>query len=170
MSPVQEEIFDIVDEADRVIGCAPRSRCHGDPSLIHRTAHVVVFHPDGKRILLQRRTWSKDIQPGKWDTAVGGHLDRGEDYVTAARREMKEELGLDSALPLRFLFHSRIRNSVESENVGVFSLVSEGPFTFQRSEIDEVRFFTREELTSCRLECTPNLLVELEELKRRGLF
>ena len=90
--------------------------------------------------------------------------------MTAARREMKEELGLDSALPLRFLFHSRIRNSVESENVGVFSLVSEGPFTFQRSEIDEVRFFTREELTSCRLECTPNLLVELEELNRRGLF
>ena len=51
-----EEMFDIVDEQDRVIGSAPRSRCHGDPSLIHRTAHVVVFHPDGKRILLQLRT------------------------------------------------------------------------------------------------------------------
>ena len=83
---------------------------------------------------------------------------------------MNEELGLDPALSLCFLFHSRIRNSVESENVGVFSLVSEGPFVFQRSEIDEVRFFTREELTDLHLECTPNLLSELEELSHRGLF
>ncbi len=165
-----EEMFDIVDEQDRVIGSAPRSRCHGDPSLIHRTAHVVVFHPDGKRILLQLRTKTKDIQPGKWDTAVGGHLDHGEDYEAAARREMHEELGLDPALPLRFLFRSRIRNSIESENVGVFSLVSEGPFSFQSSEIDAVRFFTREELETIRSDCTPNLLLELEELKRLRIF
>ncbi len=165
-----EELFDIVDETGRVIGQAPRSRCHGDPSLIHRTAHVAVFHPDGKRILLQLRTKSKDIQPGKWDTAVGGHLNSGEEFEAAARREMKEELGLDPDLPLRFLFHSRIRNSVESENVGVFALVSEGPFQFQESEIDEVRFFTREELNAIRSACTPNLLLELEELEKRGLF
>ena len=153
-----------------MIGSAPRSRCHGDPSLIHRTAHVVVFHPDGKRILLQLRTKTKDIQPGKWDTAVGGHLDHGEDYEAAARREMHEELGLDPALPLHFLFRSRIRNSIESENVGVFSLVSEGPFSFQSSEIDAVRFFSREELETIRSDCTPNLLLELEELKRLRIF
>ena len=165
-----EEIFDVVDESDRVIGSAPRRRCHGDPSLIHRTAHVVVFHPDGNRILLQLRTRTKDIQPGKWDTAVGGHLDRGEDYETAARREMREELGLSSALPLKFLFDSRIRNSVESENVRVFSIESAGPFRFQRSEIDEVRFFSRTELEALRSEGTPNLLLELEQLKKLNLF
>ena len=165
-----EEIFDVVDESDRVIGSAPRRRCHGDPSLIHRTAHVVVFHPDGNRILLQLRTRTKDIQPGKWDTAVGGHLDRGEDYETAARREMREELGLSSALPLKFLFDSRIRNSVESENVRVFSIESAGPFRFQRSEIDKVRFFSRTELEALRSECTPNLLLELEQLKKLNLF
>ena len=164
------EMFDIVDENDCVIGSAPRGCCHGDPSLIHRTAHVVVFHPDGKRILLQLRTRTKDIQPGRWDTAVGGHLDCGEDYETAARREMREELGLSPDLPMKFLFDSRIRNSVESENVRVFSIVSAGPFRFQKSEIDEVRFFSRAELELLRSECTPNLLLELEKLKDLNLF
>lgn len=165
-----EEIFDIVDEEDRVIGTAPRRLCHGDPSLVHRTAHVIVFHPDGRRILLQLRTKAKDIQPGRWDTAVGGHLDRGEDYETAARREMHEELGLSPELPLKFLFDSRIRNEVESENVRVFSTVTEGPFRFQESEIDEVRFFFRDELAESSADFTPNLVLELEKLHALNLF
>ena len=90
---MSEELFDIVDDNGNIIGTAPRSKCHGDPSLIHRTAHVFVFHPDGRQVLLQLRRKDKDIQPGKWDTSVGGHLDHGEDYETAARRELREELG-----------------------------------------------------------------------------
>ena len=83
---------------------------------------------------------------------------------------MSEELGLDPKLPLRFLFYSKIRNSIESENVGVFALVSAGPFQFQRSEIDEVRFFSRADLTAHRADFTPNLCVELDELHNRGIF
>ena len=165
-----EEYFDIVDENDQVIGTAPRSRCHGDPSLIHRTAHVVVLHPDGQRILLQKRAMTKDIQPGKWDTAVGGHLAHGESYEDGARREMSEELGLPRDLPLKFLFRSEIRNEIESENVGIFLLVSEGPFHFQQEEIDEVRFFTREELATHADDFTPNLRRELVELQTREIF
>ena len=86
----EEEWFDVVNEADEVIGRAPRRRCHGDPSLIHRTAHVAVTPPGGGALLLQLRARTKDIQPGKWDTAVGGHLRPGEDYEAAARREMNE--------------------------------------------------------------------------------
>ena len=165
-----EEYFDIVDEHDQVIGTAPRSRCHGDPSLIHRTAHVVVLHPDGQRILLQKRARTKDIQPGKWDTAVGGHLAHGESYEDGARREMSEELGLPRDLPLKFLFRSEIRNEIESENVGIFLLVSDGPFHFQQEEIDEVRFFTREELANYADDFTPNLRRELAELQTRDIF
>ena len=165
-----EEYFDIVDENDQVIGTAPRSRCHGNPSLIHRTAHVVVLHPDGQRILLQKRAMTKDIQPGKWDTAVGGHLAHGESYEDGARREMSEELGLPCDLPLKFLFHSEIRNELESENVGIFLLVSDGPFHFQQEEIDEVRFFTREELSAHADDFTPNLRRELTELAARNIF
>ena len=167
---MSDELFDIVDETGKVIGTALRRECHGNPALIHRTAHVVVFHPDGKRILLQKRRMDKDIQPGKWDTAVGGHLDHGEDYETAARREMREELGLSSDLPLRFLFDAKIRNSVESENVRVFSVIFAGPFHFQESEIDEVRFFSEGELADFSGNFTPNLVQELEKLKKDGIF
>ena len=165
-----EEYFDIVDENDQVIGTAPRSRCHGNPSLIHRTAHVVVLHSDGQRILLQKRAMTKDIQPGKWDTALGGHLAHGESYEDGARREMSEELGLPCDLPLKFLFRSEIRNEIESENVGIFLLVSDGPFHFQQEEIDEVRFFTREELVAHADDFTPNLRRELTELAARNIF
>ena len=167
---MKEELFDIVDETGKVIGTAPRSRCHGDPSLIHRTAHVFVFHPEGKKILLQLRRKDKDIQPGKWDTSVGGHLDHGEDFEEAARRELREELGFTGEASLKFLFDSVIRNEIESENTRVYSLVSDGPFSFQKSEIDAVRFWSLEEidreLASGGAAFTPNLCTELKRLGR----
>jgi isopentenyldiphosphate isomerase len=164
------DFFDIVDSEGAVIGSAPRSECHGNPSLVHRTAHVVVLSSDG-RMLLQKRAADKDVQPGKWDTAVGGHLDLGEDYETAARRELAEELGLPENTPLRFLFDSRIRNEIESENVRVFATVHDGPFVFQQSEIDEVRFWSKEEIAAALGTgvFTPNLEVEVGELRKRGI-
>jgi isopentenyldiphosphate isomerase len=160
-----DEIFEIVDDSNAVIGTALRSECHGNPQLIHRTSHVVVFHPDG-RLLLQKRALDKDIQPGKWDTAVGGHLAPGEDFEEAARREMHEELGLPQDLELKHLFDTRIRNEIESENTRVFSVVHAGPFDFQREEIDEVRFWSDTELLDPqhRQGFTSYLLVELEKL------
>jgi len=133
------ESFDIVDDNDQVIGTAPRSECHGNPALVHRAAHVLVFNRAGQ-LLLQKRSPYKDIQPGRWDTSVGGHLDPGENYLEAAVREMGEELGL-SGLPLTFLYHSKIRNEVESENIATYLTCHEGPFDFSRREIDEVRFW-----------------------------
>ena len=163
---MSDEWFDVVDGNDQVIGRALRRECHGNPALIHRTAHVVVFHPDG-RLLLQKRSLRKDIQPGRWDTAVGGHLLPGEGYEAAARREMAEELGLPPELPLRFLFAARIRNAVESENVHVYTAIHPGPFAFDRDEIDEVRFWTpcelRRNIAADSL-FTPNLKVELARL------
>lgn len=167
---MSEELFDIVDENGVVIGTAPRSKCHGDPSLIHRTAHVFVFHPDGDHLLLQLRRMDKDIQPGKWDTSVGGHLDHGEDYETAARRELKEELGFSGNAELNFLFDDKIRNEIESENTRVYSIISEGPFSFQKSEIDDIRFWSfaeiDSELATGGSAFTPNLCLELKKLGR----
>ncbi len=167
------EYFDIYDEAGNRIGRALRSECHGNPALLHHTSHVVIFHPDGERILLQKRSLNKDIQPGKWDTAVGGHVDCGEDYLTAARRELREELGV-SEFPgeLRHLFDSKIRNAIESEDVRVYGLTFAGPFRFQPEEIDEIRFWTKQELAdpaNCEL-FTPNLVAELGMLRERGLL
>ena len=142
-----DEFFEIIDDATgRIVGKALRSECHGNPSLVHRSVHVIVLHPDGKRLLLQKRSKNKDIQPGKWDTAVGGHLACGEDYPAAAVREMGEELGLSPDLPLTYRFDMKVRNEIESENIRVYSAVTQGPFTIQKSELDEAAFFTFDEL------------------------
>ena len=165
------ERFEVVDDADRVIGTAWRHECHGNPALAHRTAHVVVRSGDG-RILLQKRSAAKDIQPGRWDTAVGGHLHLGETYEQAARREMAEEIGLDERLPLAFLFDTRIRNAVESEHVRVFGLTHDGPFVPQPDEIDELRFWTAADVEQALGSgvFTPNLEAEIGELRQRGLL
>ena len=165
------EWFEIVDENDLVIGKARRAECHGNPALLHRTAHVHVFSNDG-RLLLQKRSPRKDIQPGKWDTAVGGHLAPGETYEQGARREMREELGIPPDLPLRWLFRSKIRNEIESENAGVFQLVCDGPFRQQEEEIDELRFWhpgaLRRALGTDAF--TPNLEQEIRRLFAEGLL
>ncbi len=142
--PMPTEIFDIVDENDKVIGQAPRSECHGNPALIHRVAHVMVFNPAGE-LLLQKRADSKDIQPGKWDTSVGGHLDPGEDYRQAAVREMQEELGIEN-VPLTFLYKSQIRNDIESENVATYMTIFDGEVSFAPDEISQVKFWSADEI------------------------
>ena len=159
------ELIDIYAPDGRKTGTAERSKAHGDNTLLHRAAHVLVFFADG-RLLLQKRAANKRIQPGKWDASVGGHLAMGEDYLTGARRELAEELGLPETTPLEHLFDVEIRNEIESEDARVFKAVSEGPFNFQKEEIDEVRFFTPEELKDprWRKEFTPCLIGELERL------
>ena len=166
------EYFDIYNEAGTHLGTALRSECHGNPALIHCTAHVAVIHPETGALLLQKRRMDKDIQPGKWDSACGGHLDAGETFEVAARRELAEELGIIQKVELIHLFDSRIRNEIESENVRVFGAKLSGPFAFQQSEIDEVRFFSAAELADpeIRKNFTPNLLIELEDLKKCGFY
>ncbi len=170
---MKDEYFDIYDEAGNRTGRALRRVCHGDPRLLHHTSHVVVFHPDKQRILLQKRSISKDIQPGRWDTAVGGHVDEGEDFLSAALRELREELGVSVAAgELRYLFDSRIRNEIESEDVRVYGIHFAGPFHFQVEEIDEIRFWTKAELNDPENQklFTPNLIAELECLAEKGLL
>ncbi len=138
-----EEFLEIVNEKGEVTGLAPRSRIHGDPALMHRVAHVLVFNGKGQ-ILLQKRSMKKDVAPGMWDTSVGGHVDPGESPEEAARREMLEELGVQS--PLKFL-HSYIHsNAYETELVHTFLAIKDGGFKFDPGEIDEIRFWDLEEI------------------------
>ena len=169
---MSKELFDIYDPEGNRIGTASRSECHGNPALLHRTAHVVVIHPETGDILLQKRKMTKDIQPGKWDTAVGGHLDSGEDYLAGARRELAEELGITGDVELEWLFVEKVRNDIESEDAGVFALRHAGPFRFQESEIDELRFWSKEELlnTDNHKYFTPLLVSELALLKQANII
>jgi isopentenyldiphosphate isomerase len=139
-----DEMLTRVTDLDEVLGPVPRSHVHGNPALIHRSVHILVVSPDG-RLLLQKRSLRKDTQPGKWDTSVGGHVGFGQSYEEAARREAEEELGMSPG-ELVFLYPSRIRNAVESENIHTFLYVSAGPFRAEPGEIDELRFWSKAEI------------------------
>ena len=90
-----DELFPVVDASGRVIGSARRRECHGGSMLLHPVVHLHLFDADGRLYLQKRPAW-KDIQPGRWDTAVGGHVAYGETIDEALRREAREELGLES--------------------------------------------------------------------------
>jgi isopentenyldiphosphate isomerase len=135
-----EELLEVVDYKGNVIDILPRSSVHGNPSLLHRVVHVLVFNGSGD-LLLQKRSMNKDVAPGAWDTSVGGHVNPGEGLLEAVMREAEEELGIRVSAPV-FLYSYMHSNPYESELVFTYSCVYEGKVTFNREEIDEVRFWS----------------------------
>lgn len=162
---IEEEWFETLDAAGRVIGRATRRACHGNPALIHAVVHVLVLDAQ-HRVFLQKRSMTKDIQPGRWDTSVGGHMRPGETPEDAARREMAEELGRADP-PLTWAYQYLWRSAVETELVRTFCTLCEGPFTLQADEIDDGRFWTDAEIEAARGQelFTPNFLYEYERFK-----
>ncbi len=141
-----DEIFDLVDESGRITGRATRGQVHGNPELIHRSVHIHVFDSSG-RLYLQKRGSNKDVQPGKWDTSVGGHVDTGETPDSAAVRETAEELGIRGA-ELTFLYSYIWRCPVETELVSTFGTLWDGAIKILKSELDDGRFWEPAEITA----------------------
>ncbi|HDI00702.1 MAG: NUDIX hydrolase [Candidatus Latescibacterota bacterium] len=139
-----EEMFEVVDEEGRVVGLAPRSLCHSDPELAHRAVHVIVVNSRGE-LLLQKRSLTKDVQPGRWDTSVGGHPRPGETYEDAARREMAEELGIEGA-NLEHLYDYTWRSERETELVRTYRCIYDGPVRPDPEEVTEARFWKTSEI------------------------
>jgi isopentenyl-diphosphate delta-isomerase len=126
-----EEIFDVCDEQDRVIGTAPRSRVHAE-WLLHRAVHVFVFNSRGQ-LLLQRRSATKDESPLKLTSSASGHLGTGESYETAAVREMQEEIGLKG--PLEFLIKLPASQETANEHTVLYRMISDDQPTPDPAEI-----------------------------------
>lgn len=127
-----DELVDIVDERDRVVGRATRAEMRAR-GLRCRAAFVLVFNSRGQ-LFVHRRTEEKDIYPGYYDVAVGGVLAAGETYDEAARRELAEELGI-SGLPLKRMAFFRFDDERNRLNGMVYSCTWDGPLRLQREEI-----------------------------------
>lgn len=140
----EKEILEVVDKRGCVVGAAPRKGVHGDNRLLHRVVHVLVC--DSKnRLLLQKRSRSKRVAPGKWDTSVGGHVDCGESIEAAMYREMEEELGIRPQ-SLQFAYQYIHSNDFESELVFTYTCQYEGLIVFNPEEIDAVKFWGMKEI------------------------
>lgn len=172
---MNEELLDVVNEQDEVIGQSPRREVHAR-KLWHRAVHVLVFNARGE-VFLQKRSLAKDTAAGLWDSSASGHLDAGEEYDACAARELREEIGLDlgkiphtqrckdaksksfsanpaplretttASGPLEKLFKIAAGAETGWEFAWVYRCASEGPFTLHPDEIETGAWFAPESVT-----------------------
>lgn len=138
----EQEILDIVNENDEVIGSAPRAECHSNPNLIHRVVHCWLINADGQ-FLWQQRSKLKKQSPGKWDMSCGGHILSGAQPYEELVRELEEELGVKD-IELTFIERYIIGNESQTEMVHLFlgyCDLKESNFTLQKEEVEKVKWF-----------------------------
>ncbi len=134
----------LIDENGRITGRATRKEVHNGPGMLHPVIHLHIINSKGE-IYLQKRAMHKDTQPGKWDTSVGGHVDIGETIEQALIRETAEELNITGIHPIP-LVQYKWETEIESELVFSFRALYNATPVFNKSEIDEGRFWTFSEI------------------------
>jgi isopentenyldiphosphate isomerase/intracellular septation protein A len=163
-----EEWVPLVDEQGKIVGQAPRSQVHDGSKLLHPVVHLHLINRN-KAILLQKRPLSKLIQPGKWDSAVGGHISAGETLELALKKEASEEIGLVDFSAKMYKVY-KWETEVEAELVYLFISFDFKNFKVHSDEVDEVRFWTKNQIENNlgKGVFTPNFEFEfglLKELK-----
>ncbi len=144
MKDNNDEMFPVVDDRGTILGSVSRGEAHGGSKILHPVVHLHVFNSKGELYLQHRPEW-KDIQPDKWDTSCGGHVDLGESVEMALEREVREELGIGVREPERlepYVFES----DREKELVYPHRMVYDGDISPSRSELAGGRFWTRQEI------------------------
>lgn len=159
------EFLPLCDEKGEIIGRELRSVCHdGKSKLLHPVVHLHIFNKDGE-LYLQKRALNKDVQPGKWDTSVGGHVDPGEEIEEAMLREAKEEAGIvgfEYSLAKKYLWES----DIERELVHTYTTRTNLSPVPDPEEVDEGRFWSPTEIDASlgKGVFTPNFEYEWEEV------
>lgn len=140
-----DELFDVVDERNEVIGQEERGTVHAQ-NLRHRAVHVFLVNKHGE-VFLQKRSRLKDVHPGRWDSSAAGHLDAGEDYESAARRELREEAGQEGGALERI---AAIPSCEDTgwEFVELFQTSPTGPVRFPCSEVEAGQWLAPEEISA----------------------
>jgi len=138
----KDEHLYVVDENDNVIGWASRGECH-KRGLIHRSVYVIVLNDRGE-VFLQKRSMSKDLYPGLYACSASGHVEYGESYEEAARRELREELGVNAQL--KWVGKFKCFSEIEREISAIYLCRYNGPFKLDAEEISEGKFVSIEEI------------------------
>ena len=163
------ERFDVVDENDQVVRSEFREVIHVN-NLRHRAAHMLLFNASGELYLQKRSIW-KDRNPARWDSSAAGHVDAGEDYLTAAQRELQEELGIE-APPLTPIGRLPCSESTGWEFIEIFAGRHEGPFHPAALEVETGAFFSLEKIRAWAAaipgDFSPVFLQVLPLLERAG--
>ena len=151
------ELLPVVDEDGRVLGKILRGEAHDGRKVLHPVVHLHLFNSRGELYLQRRPDW-KPIQPGKWDTAVGGHISYGETVQQAFEREVMEELGI-RVTDVVDMGHYVFESKVEKELVYVFRTIYDGPVHPSADELAGGRFWSRQEILDAigKGILTPNL-------------
>jgi isopentenyldiphosphate isomerase len=165
----EEEVewLPVVDDQGKILGKISRDDAHKGGKILHPVVHLHVFGPN-KTLLLQKRPMSKPIQPGKWDSSVGGHISFGESLETALRREAEEEIGLKD-FSAKLLKVYRWDTEVESEQVYLFiTRDHKSACMVNPEEVEEIRYWTSKEIERNlgKNIFTPNLEFEFSILKQ----
>ena len=158
----KQELFPVVDEDGNILGSVSRGEAHSGSKILHPVVHLHLFNSRGELYLQRRPDW-KDIQPRRWDTATGGHIDLGENVDAALRREVREELGIVDFTP-ESLGHYVFESQRERELVFVHRTTYDGPVTPNPDELAGGRFWTHQEIISNIGKCifTPNFEQEYQ--------
>jgi 16S rRNA (adenine1518-N6/adenine1519-N6)-dimethyltransferase len=163
-----EEMFDIVDSDDRVVGQAPRPEVHRKGQW-HRAVYIFVFNSRGE-LFLQERSDEKFNEPGLWTCSVSGHPSAGQGYKEAAVRETREEIGV-SVDPREIL---RMEYSPYRHRLVIFRASHDGPFTLDPAEVKGGRHISLEKLNDEIREnpgdFSPEFLTILKRLSDDGLL
>ncbi len=165
-----EEWVPLVNDKGEITGKAPRSQVHNGSKLLHPVVHLHVISSN-KAILLQKRPETKQIQPGKWDTAVGGHISAGETLEQALKKEAFEELSMQNfSAKLQRIY--KWESEIETELVYVFTTFDSKHFEIRSDEVDEAKFWTQKQIENQIGQgvFTPNFEYEFKLLKELNII
>ena len=132
----KSELLPLVNDGGDVVGSITRGEAHNGSKQLHPVVHMHVFNSKGEIYLQKRPEW-KDVQPGRWDTSIGGHVDFGED---------NEELGIKECSYVqigRYVYES----DIERELIYVHKTLYDKEICPSDKELDGGRFWSKEEIT-----------------------
>lgn len=153
-SSVSQELLDVVDKNDKTIDVKTRGEVHAK-GLMHRAVHILVFNSAGQ-LFIQKRSMSKDENPGQWDTSAAGHVDSGETYQQCAIRELEEELGI-SDIRLNRLFHIDPSSMNGMEHSDIYRCIYDGELCLQTEEIDDGKWLLKSHMDEVVADSKSNL-------------